>query len=160
MIVENVGIGELAVVRGDDRALRTLSLGSCVAIVVVDRARSVIGLAHAVLPVADDDTRERRPAGYFIDIAVPLLLTGLMRHGSGPRMGPLHVALVGGGRPGGGTSSVFNIGDRNVAAARSVLKRFAITATVEDVGGHWSRTVVADRVGVSVTCPDRPALQL
>lgn len=159
MIVENVGIGELAVVRGEDRGLRTLSLGSCVAIVLVDRVRSVIGLAHAVLPVADDDARERRPAGYFIDLAVPLLLTGMVRHGSGPRMGPLHVALVGGGRP-GGASTVFNIGERNVAAARSLLKRFGITPTVEDVGGHFSRTVTADRGGVAVTCPDRPTLQL
>lgn len=160
MTVQIVGIGELAVVRGDDQALRTLSLGSCVAIVLVDRARSVIGLAHAVLPVADDDARDRRPAAYFIDLAVPLLLTGMMRHGSGPRMGPLHIALVGGGRPGGATTSVFNIGDRNTAAARSVLRHFGVTATIEDVGGHFSRTVTADRFGVAVTCPDRPALQL
>ncbi|MBX7080976.1 MAG: chemotaxis protein CheD [Nannocystaceae bacterium] len=156
----NVGIGELAVVRGEDKSLRTLSLGSCVAIVVVDRVRAVLGLAHVVLPAVDDDARERRPVAYFTDVGVPLLLTELLRNGSGPRMGPLHIALVGGGRPGGGGATVFNIGERNVAAARHALKRFGLTPAVEDVGGPWSRTVTVDRGHIVVTCPDRAPLEL
>lgn len=157
--MKTVGIGDYAVVRGEQETVRTLSLGSCVAIVLIDRVRSVIALAHVVLPESDEQA-DSKPAGYYADIAVPLLLTDMMRNGSGPRMGPMHVALIGGGRPGGGGSSVFNIGERNTEAARKALRRFGITPTVEDVGGPWSRTVVVDRAGIQVTCPDREPRQL
>lgn len=155
-----VGIGELAAASGFDSVLRTISLGSCVAVVVVDRVRGVTGLAHVVLPQSDDVTQGCKPAGYFADLAVPRLMVELGKWGAGRRMGPLHVLLIGGGRPGGNTSSVFNIGARNVAAARLALESIGLVPSVEDIGGAWSRTVTATVGSVVVTCPDRPPLHL
>jgi chemotaxis protein CheD len=155
-----VGIGELSVARGDDATLRTYSLGSCVAVVVVDRVRSVIGLAHVVLPESDPDARARMPEAYFADVAVKTLLDGLAHNGSGPRMGPLHVVLVGGGTAGRTGGGVFNIGARNVDAVRRALTELRVGVVAEDVGGAWSRTVLVTPRDIVVTCPDRPSLHL
>ena len=160
MSVTTVGIGEFAIVRGNDEVIRTISLGSCVGIVLLDRVRYVTGLAHVVLPDSDGHGDERKPDAYFADLAIPRLLAEMAKLGSGPKMGPMHLVLIGGGRPGAAATSVFNIGERNVAAVRAALKRVGLQPNAEDVGGAWSRTVIAQLGDVAVTCPDRPPLHL
>lgn len=155
-----VGIGELCVAQGPDATLRTFSLGSCVAVVVVDRVRAVIGLAHVVLPDGDDHGRERKPAAYYADSAVRNLVAGMAKSGSGPRMGPLHVVVIGGGTAGRSSGGVFNIGARNVSAVRGALAALNVGTAAEDVGGAWSRTVLVTTREIVVTCPDRSTLYL
>lgn len=160
MSITTVGIGEFGVVRGNDEIIRTISLGSCVGIVLIDRVRAVTGLAHVVLPASDTDSDGRKPAAYFADLAIPRLLAEMGKLGSGPKMGPLHVVITGGGRPGAAATSVFNIGERNITAVRAALKRVGLQPNAEDVGGAWSRTVTAQLGDVAVTCPDRAPLHL
>lgn len=156
----HVGIGELTVVRGEGATLRTHSLGSCVAVVLVDRVRSVVGMAHVVLPTGDDQSRPAKPTGYFADSAIRALFDEMAKNGSGPKMGPLHVVVIGGGSAGRTTASVFNIGDRNLAAVRAELVRAKVIPAVEDTGGAWSRTVTASVREIVITCPDRSPLHL
>lgn len=159
-MITTVGIGELGVVRGTDATIRTISLGSCVGIIVIDRVRSVTGLAHVVLPTGDVDSDGRKPAAYFADLAIPRLLAEMGKLGSGPKMGPLHLVLVGGGRPGAAATSVFNIGERNTAAVRTALQRLGLKPNAEDVGGAWSRTVTSHAGAITITSPDRAPLHL
>ena len=66
-----VRMGELAVSTGPGDVLTSIGLGSCIGLVLLDRAKGVVGLAHVMLP--------ERPAsvapqpGKFADSAVPAL---------------------------------------------------------------------------------------
>lgn len=161
MSVKLVGIGELAVTAGVGEGLRTVALGSCVGIVAHDRVRRVLGLAHVVLPSSEPSEVARKPAAYFADLAVARLLEALRARGSGPRLGPLHVVLVGGSRP-GGLRSAFNIGERNVVATRAALRERGLVVAGEDTGGVHSRNVLvwADDGVVQITSPDRDPVAL
>ena len=137
-----VRMGEYAVARGEG-VLVGLGLGSCVAVILLDRHARVGGMAHVVLPAASLGRLHDKPAR-SAETAVPLLVGAMNAAGAS-------VARIV-GRLGGGASMFASllppgsvpIGERNVLAARAALRAAGIPVVGEEVGDTIGRTVSFD----------------
>ena len=130
-----VRMGEIAVSATPGEELVALGLGSCIGLVMVDRAAGVAGMVHVVLP---DSGGTGASSGKFADSAVPELLRQLTAAGAVKRR--LQVAMGGGARMfdvGGG----LDIGVRNAAAVKQAVSRAGLTVTIAETGGRQGRTV-------------------
>jgi chemotaxis protein CheD len=143
-----VGVAESAVRRGAG-SIVTYALGSCVAVVLVDRARAVAGVLHLMLPEsrANPDRAAERPST-FADTGVPALLRALVAAGADRRA---IVAAIAGGAELLADLDRFRIGARNVAAAKAELCAAGIPLVAEDVGGSRSRTLAVALPNVRIT---------
>jgi chemotaxis protein CheD len=150
-----VGISEFAVSDRSDEVLTTIALGSCVAVCVHDPVAGVGGLLHFLLPDSKlNPERARTQPAAFADTGIATLFHAAYALGAQKKR--CRVRLVGGaeiaasGTPGG--DDLFQVGRRNVLAARAVLWRNGTLINGEDVGGTTARTIamaVADgRVAV------------
>ena len=136
----SVNIADFAVARGRG-VIVTCGLGSCVAIVLYDRATAVAALAHVLLPEIDGGRTPLNPAKYAAT-AVPFLVAEAQRHGA---LGPLEAKIAGGARMFGTLlASGVNMGERNVEASRRALAAAGIALVGEDVGGEYGRSVYVD----------------
>lgn len=134
-----VGLGEAKISRDPTEVLVAYGLGSCVGIGMYDPVAGVAGLLHAVLP--EHPPHPDGATAKYVDSGVAHLLK--LMDGAGARRPSLVVRMAGGANmlAAPGLKQVFNIGDRNVAAARTVLAGEALRIRSEDVGGHTGRTV-------------------
>jgi len=132
-----VRMGELAAsaVAGD--VLVSLGLGSCIGLALLDRRVGVAGLAHVVLPESGGNA----PAGTwkFADFAVPELIDRVVSLGG--RRNFLEAALVGGASMFVVSRSTLEVGQRNEAAVRELLRRAHINVIASETGGDRGRTI-------------------
>jgi chemotaxis protein CheD len=144
-----VRMGELAV-SGDARdVLLTIGLGSCIGLVLLDRARGVAGLAHVVLPAA---AGVRDEPAKFADRAVPALLGELTALGA--QRIRTEAVLVGGAQMfdfQAAGRAALEIGARNEAATRDALAAARIPVVAAATGGSRGRTVRVLLESMSVT---------
>ena len=139
VLTVTVPMGRSAVASPSEQ-LRTVGLGSCVAIIIFAPAQQLAALAHCMLP---------SPAGRggdqatYVDTAVPALLNAL--HDAGARA-PFAAVLVGGASmfPGMDTGFVRDIAGDNLRSARAALHAASVPVRAEDVGGHVGRSVRVD----------------
>ena len=151
-----VGVGGIGVARAPGEVLKTMALGSCVAVVLLDPQTHAVGTDHVALPdssISADRARER--PGYFADTGIPALLEAMSRIGA--RRDALIVKLVGGAAvldP----NSTFNIGKRNALAIKKILWGRQMGAVAEEMGGTISRTVTVDvdKGRVVISSPGKP----
>lgn len=135
-----VGVGGFAYSEEEGSVIKTMALGSCVAIAVTSESPKVAFLAHVALP--DSKTlkaRAKKLPGYFADSAVEELLKKFKTLGINKKS-KIIVKIAGGANvidPG----NVFNIGKRNILAVKKCLWKYKIPIKSEDVGGNISRTV-------------------
>ncbi|BCJ85285.1 chemotaxis protein CheD [Effusibacillus dendaii] len=138
MNIVKVGMADLNVAVEPD-VLRTVGLGSCVGVAIVDLTVKVGGLAHVMLPNAAAQTVEN-PAKYA-DTAIPLLVKKMQEKGAVvSRM----VAKIAGGAQMFSTltqSDLIRIGPRNVEAVKEALTLLRIPLRSEDTGGNSGRTI-------------------
>lgn len=134
-----VKVAQHAVGGGED-VLVTLGLGSCVAVLLHDPVARVGGLAHVLLPEAAL-ARDRSNPSKFADTAVPLLVEEVCALGG--KKERLQARLAGGAAMFGNllTAGTLNMGERNVAAAREVLRSLGIPVLGEEVGADYGRSV-------------------
>ena len=138
-----VGVGEYAATKAPTQFIKTLALGSCLAVVILDPKHRAVGLLHVALPESSINQKRavERP-GMFADTGIPKVLQELQQQGHNEE-DRLIVKLVGGASimdP----DNTFNIGKRNILAVRKCLWRFKLGAIAEDVGGNISRSVSVD----------------
>lgn len=126
-----VRMGELAVGNAETQ-LKTL-LGSCVGLVLYDRAVGVGGLAHIVLP---SSRGHEGPAAKFVDTAIPELIESLGRLGGRERS---LCAKLAGGASMFSTQAASSIGDQNVQVMKEELSRRSIPVAAEHCGGTQGR---------------------
>jgi chemotaxis protein CheD len=137
-----VGMGEYAVAR-DDGVLVAFGLGSCVAVILLDRHARVGGMAHVVLPAASLTRGHEKPAR-SAETAVPLLV-GAMKV-AGADIARIVARLVGGASmfasllPAGSVA----MGERNVLAVRAALRAAGIPVVGESVGDTIGRSAWFD----------------
>ena len=140
-----VGIGEWGASKTPGDVIKTLALGSCVAVIMLAPKQRAVGLLHVALPDSSiNPERARQRPGTFADTGIPLLLQDMTKLGC--YGGNLIVKLAGGASimdP----NHTFNIGKRNMLAIRKVLWTYGLGPIAEDVGGTISRSV-AVRVDV------------
>jgi chemotaxis protein CheD len=153
--MDNVRMGEMAVVahRGDE--LVVIGLGSCIGLALIDIQGDVVGLAHVVLP---DSQGASGPPGKFGDLVVPAMLH--LVDGAGANRRRLQAVLVGGARM-FSLGSIGDIGARNAVAVRAALKSAGIRIYGEDTGGNRGRTariVVGQTMTVQLAGGERRTL--
>ncbi len=144
-----VGVAEYAVAEGES-TLVTSGLGSCVGIALADADADVGGLAHAMLPAAEDrgtatattEGGDDRPAGKYVDTAVPELVDAMADRGADPSR--LEARLAGGSAMFDFSSADSGVGERNVAAAKAALDDHGIRVVATDVGGDYGRSLTLD----------------
>jgi chemotaxis protein CheD len=155
--VLRIGIGEFVVSNSEQDVITTVALGSCVAVCLWEPEAKVAGMLHFMLPDSklSSERAQVQPAA-FADTGIPLLFRAAYNLGAQKKR--CLVRLIGGAELGGPKSptleGVFNVGPRNVLAARGVLWRNGIMTHGESVGGGAARSVslpVADgRVAVRI----------
>ena len=123
-----------------DAVLVTLGLGSCVAIMLHDPGACAGAMAHILLP-SRSLARDITNLAKFPETAVPLLVERLATLGADPRY--LVAKLAGGASMFAQlmTPGSVQMGERNVAAARAVLRHAGIPVAAEAVGGDAGRSV-------------------
>ena len=119
--IVSVAIGQWAVALAPAK-IRTL-LGSCVGVVLYDRAAKLGGLAHIVLPSARGVVDH---PGKYADMAIPALIADFDRRLGGKVRARLIAKLVGGANMFQmdsklSESSGLNIGQRNQEAIEQIL---------------------------------------
>ena len=134
-----VNVADWAAEQGDG-VLVTLGLGSCVAIMLHDAGSKAGAMAHVLLPstsLARDITKHSK----FAETAVPFLVHQLKRLGADPRR--LVAKLAGGASMFSQlvTPGTIQMGERNVLAARSLLRAAGIPIARESVGGERGRSI-------------------
>ncbi|RMF68902.1 MAG: chemotaxis protein CheD [Calditrichaeota bacterium] len=151
-----VGVGDFAASKEPNHLIKTLALGSCVAVVVLDVEHKAVGLLHVALPDSSINRKRslERP-GMFADSGIPALLEEMRKLGYNGN-GRVVVKLAGGASimdP----NNTFNIGKRNILAVKKCLWRHKLGALAEDVGGSISRSVSVNvRTGkVVISSPGR-----
>ncbi|MHB9155638.1 MAG: chemotaxis protein CheD [Endomicrobiales bacterium] len=139
MEIISVSIAEIAVAK-NPAVLETQSLGSCVGIALYDPVSHIGGLAHIMLPDSKMMSMGGKP-GKYANTAVKEMLDRMLAAGARRTM---IVSKIAGGAcmfSGVGVSEFMNIGLRNVAATKNILKELGIPLTGEDTGGNFGRTV-------------------
>lgn len=146
-----VGIGELVVSGRPGDVIVTNALGSCVAVCVWDPVSLVGGLLHFLLPDSRiNPQRAREQPAAFADAGIPLLFRTACEQGLQKAR---CIVKIAGGAEVAGAGAAFDIGRRNILAAKNLLWRQGVLIRGEAVGGKAVRSVslaVADgRVDVS-----------
>jgi chemotaxis protein CheD len=151
-----VGIGELAVSNRAGDVIVTHALGSCVAVCLIDPMAKVVGLIHILLPESRiNPARAADQPAAFADTGIPLLFDAAARHGADKKRCIVH--LVGGAEVSSNAetgSGAFNVGRRNILAAKNTLWKHGVLIKAESVGGTLVRTVSLAVTGgrIQVTC--------
>ncbi len=151
-----LGIGDYAVSNEADSVLKTY-LGSCVAVILLDPITRTVGMVHIALPDSSlDPSKKELLPGYFADSGIAVLFNKMKEYGFSEKSHKLIVKLVGGASV-MSQCDVFNIGLRNVEAAKSILKSMGLHISSEDVGEKYSRSVAieVDTGKVTVSSPGR-----
>lgn len=126
---------------GQRHVLKTL-LGSCVAITLWHPQRQVGGMCHYLLP-----HRVRRPEekldGRYGDEAVQTLVNAIAR--TGAKTSDFICHLYGGADTlSGATQTKFNVGERNIEQAWTMIDRYGFQIDGIDVGDDVPRHVSID----------------
>lgn len=138
-----VGISEFAVSANADDVLTTIALGSCVAVCLFDPVAGVGGMLHFLLPDSKlNAERARTQPAAFADTGIATLFHAAYALGAQKKR--CRVRLVGGAEiaaGGGAGDDMFQVGRRNVLAARAMLWRNGTLIDRELVGGTFARTI-------------------
>ena len=115
-------------------------LGSCIALILIDKINKVFGMTHILLP-SYDILYNKSPLRYphkYADRAVIDLITQLEKEGA--KKNNLKAIIIGG-------SKIFqnhhnNIGCENAEMVKKELHKYQIEILKEDIGGNSGRSVI------------------
>lgn len=120
----------------------TLGLGSCVGVAIRDPMTKIGGLVHVMLPDSTAMKSAQLNVAKFADTGVTELVVQMERLGA---MRSRMVAKIAGGANMfnfQGTSTVGQVGERNVEAVKRQLMLLKIPLMAEDTGANYGRTVI------------------
>ena len=140
--IKLIGIGDWAKSNNPKEQLKTLGLGSCVALYALNPRKHFAIMAHVVLPDSsiDKEKAEIKP-GYFADTAVDLLIREAVGNDRGKDFHALEWFIIGGANiVSKEEECVFNIGKRNGLSIKKKLFLSGIAVQDEVLGGNISRT--------------------
>ena len=134
-----VGLGQLQVSADPADTLTAYGLGSCIGVVLHAPEVGAWGLAHVVLPDAQDHGPDPARPVWFADHAVPAIRRALARLGVQPHH-RIDAILVGGAHVVSCLDG-FEIGERNADAVEASLRRAGLHVLGREVGGEEGRTI-------------------
>lgn len=139
-----LGVGELGVSNTPGDVIRTLALGSCIAVMLLEPRTRSVGMVHIALPDSSiDEIKAKLLPGYFADTGIVALIQDMKRISKIQNERKFMVKIAGGAKvldP----NNAFNIGKRNELAIKKILWSYGMGVHAEDVGGHITRSVTAD----------------
>lgn len=137
-----VGMAEYKVVT-DPAVLISIGLGSCIGIVLYDNLHKIGGLAHIMLPHYNE-AKDRSNPVKFADVSIDLMLEDMEKIGASRKH--IKAKIFGGANmfPNIESTTLMNIGQRNIKAVTEELQQRDIIITAQDLGGHCGRTIVFD----------------
>ncbi|MCP4522009.1 MAG: chemotaxis protein CheD [Cytophagales bacterium] len=116
----------------------TTILGTCVAVCLWDPINKIGGINHYMLPFWNGEGLASPKYG---NIAIEKLVQKMMSMGSSPDY--LQAKVFGGkGGSGGQSSSVYQIGERNITVAQEMLKEYGIPIVSSSTGGEFGRKLL------------------
>ena len=134
-------MGEIMVAESPN-LLRSVGIGSCIAVTLYDRDTTIGGLAHIVLPCIEEAHNKSHPAR-FSDVAIGMMIDEIK--GRGARIQNVRAKIFGGANMFPeiiSTDSTMDIGKRNISAVRQELEKHNIEIIAEEVGDNIGRTVL------------------
>lgn len=136
-----VGIADMKMAKGDGM-LVTYALGSCIGICLYDPLPKLGALVHIMLPL-NLETGRTHPLKYA-DTGIRDTLRQMVLRGANKSR--ITAKIAGGAKmfDVSGSSSLGNIGQRNIESVRIVLKNEGVRLLKEDVGGSVARTLLFD----------------
>jgi chemotaxis protein CheD len=139
-----LGVGDFGVSKTPGDVIKTLALGSCVAVVLLEPRTRSVGMVHVALPDSSiDRAKALAKPGYFADTGFSALLEAMKDISSVQNEKRFLVKMTGGAQvldP----NNTFNIGKRNELALKKLLWHHGMGVQAEDVGGHISRSIAVD----------------
>ncbi|MCP4713893.1 MAG: chemotaxis protein CheD [Deltaproteobacteria bacterium] len=139
-----LGVGDLGFSKISGGVIKTLALGSCVAVVLLHPGTRMVGMIHVALPESRIDPQKgHAKPGYFADTGIPALVDQMREAGCRGNDNSFIVKLAGGASV-MDPNNTFNIGKRNLIAIKQILWSRGMGAVAEHVGGHISRSVDVD----------------
>ena len=154
-----IGVGEFGVSKTPGAKVKTMALGSCIAVVMMDPKTRCVGMVHVALPDSNINAkRAKERPGYFADTGIPALLDEMEKMGCRGR-GRGWIVKMAGGANVADANNTFNVGKRNAMAIKKILWKLKIAPKSEDIGKNFSRTVSVDVSSgkTTITCPGRGA---
>lgn len=126
--------------------LISYGLGSCVGIALYDSLNKIGGLAHIMLPDSTQARTTENPAK-FADTCLPLMIDEMIKLGA--TKSRLTAKIAGGAQmfSFNNATPIMRIGDRNIEAVKTILKKLGIRIMADDTGGNYGRTVELDLSG-------------
>lgn len=153
-----LGVGEIGVSNERGKYIKTFALGSCVALNLFSETFDIVGMAHIALAASTTSPEKAKSLpGYFADTAVLTLINQLRSIGYRKPVSQLIAKIAGGAQTNADANNYFKIGEKNIAAVKTLLNSLGITLMAEDVGESLSRTVCI-QVGsdaVQISSPER-----
>lgn len=135
-----IGMGAYEISNSPGKVLKIYALGSCVGVALFCPSKSMVAMAHVVLPASSSDPNKAHSMpGYFADTAINKMLDRMVAMGC-PK-GRIFAKIAGGAKTAAKVGDCFEIGQRNAAAAKETLAQLGIRVLGEDTGGTFSRTV-------------------
>lgn len=134
-----VGMADMNICFAPD-AITTLGLGSCVGVVLYDKAIKMAGMVHIMLPDSTQ-VRQNQNRAKFADTGIEALLEKMVAEGA--RQSGLVAKIAGGAQMFAFSSNndMLRVGARNVEAVKSKLQALGIKIYAEDTGLNYGRTV-------------------
>lgn len=138
-----VDIAMMKVARAPEQ-LYSLGLGSCIGVAIYDPAAKVGGLIHILLPTAQGFENGNHVRTKFADSGITDLVAAVIK--AGASRARLKAKIAGGASMfiTNGTSSVHEVGKRNIQSSKDTLKMLGIDLIAHDTGGNKGRTIIFD----------------
>lgn len=136
-----VGIADMKIIR-QEGTLITYALGSCIGISFYDPVIKLSALLHIMLPEARDPSEPQ--IFKFADTGIKETLRRMSVFGG---VRERYVCKIAGGAKMfemQGTSSLANIGQRNIDSVKVQLRVEQLRLTGQDVGSNYARTMLLD----------------
>lgn len=152
-----LGIGDYGASNDVDTEIKTMALGSCIAVVLLDPRTRTVGMVHVALPDSHiQHTRRTFKPGYFADTGIRILLEEMKRFGSCGILSQMYIKLAGGARV-IKAEGIMDIGRRNIEAMKQIMVENRVKPVAHDLAGVISRTVSVEvKTGiVRLSCPGR-----
>ncbi len=137
--ITKVGMADMNIVQ-DPGVITTLGLGSCVGIILYDKAIKTAGLVHIMLP-SSKHIKNNENKAKFADTGIQLLLDKMIERGCNKSR--ITAKIAGGSQMFSfqTNNEIMKIGERNVLATKEILQLLNIPIIAEDTGGNYGRTI-------------------
>ncbi len=151
-----VGIGDYAISDKEDDIIKTIALGSCVAVTVFSPSRKVAGMVHIALPFSVLPNEDRTKPCYYAESAVPFLINKICREYNCMKT-DLSINVIG-GAVSIRKDDLFRIGQRNVEVVRQKLRELDLPYDDSETGGTCSRTLTMEVSSGKIRIDSRPMI--